>query len=175
MNFIIVGESRCGKTTLANLICSSLKGYSKISCDYLIMALERALPEANVNFSSKEKFSKFLEAYLDALFYKEDQNAINYVVESGSLTSDLILKLNANPKTKVIFVGKTEITGKEFFDEIRKYENELKTGGWTKRLDDETLLSWSTDWIRKSKKNKEFCEKNNIGENIWQVNKKYMR
>ncbi len=162
MNLIIFGESRCGKTTLANLICCSSVGYSKISCDYLIMALKNALPEAGIDFSNKEKFSKFLEAYLGALFNKEDACAISYVVEGGSLTYDLILKLKELSNTKVICVGKPDLTPEDFFDEIRKYEYGLKTGGWTKRLNDETLMSWCTDWIKKSKKHKEFCEKNNI-------------
>ena len=162
MNLVIFGESRCGKTTLANLICSSVKGYSKISCDYLIMAFKKILPETDIGFSNKEKFSAFMEEYLSALFHKENLNAISYVIEGGSLSKELILKLNSKSNTKVICVGKTELLPNEFFDEIRKYECGLKTGGWTKRLDDATLLNWCTSWLKKSKENKEFCEENNI-------------
>ncbi|MBO5884735.1 MAG: hypothetical protein J6Q51_02965, partial [Clostridia bacterium] len=73
-----------------------------------------------------------------------------------------ILRLKELKNTKVIFVGKTQLTPQDFFDEIRMYEKNLATGGWTKKLDDKTLLSWCTDWIKKSKQYKQFCEENNI-------------
>lgn len=165
MNLVIVGESRSGKSQLANLLCTSIKGFSKISLDYLIMTFKNVFPELEIGFSSKQKGKDnlylFLEYYFGALFHKEDSE-INYVVEGGSISNELLLKLKEYPNTHVICLGKTKLSAKEFFDETRLYENGLSTGGWTKRLDDKTLLDWCGGWIKKSKDNKDFCEKNGI-------------
>ena len=87
---------------------------------------------------------------------------VHHVIEGGGLSDECLLELNKNKDIGVVCVGKTVITPEVFFDEIRKYEKNLETYGWTKRLDDETLLKWCSGWINQSKKNKEFCEKNDI-------------
>ena len=86
----------------------------------------------------------------------------HHVIEGGGLSDEYLIELNKNENVKVVCVGKILITPEEFFEEIRKYEKNLETYGWTKRLDDKTLLTWCEGWINQSKKNKEFCEKNNI-------------
>ena len=73
-----------------------------------------------------------------------------------------IERLKNKPNNKVIFLGKPNLLPEDFFNEIRKFEKELSTGGWTKRLDDETLLKWCRGWINSSKKQQEYCRENNI-------------
>lgn len=164
MNIVIMGKSRCGKSTLANLICKNKKGYSKISLDYLVMTFKKVFGELNIKYYSNEEtlFTKFVEEYFDNCIYKDNECGICYVLEGANLPIKTILRLKELKNTKVIFLGKTQITTQDFFDEIRKYEKGLPTGGWTKRLSDETLLSWCSDWIEKSKEYKNFCEKNDI-------------
>ncbi len=164
MNIIIMGKSRCGKSTLANMICKTLVGYSKISLDYLVMSFKKVFGNLNLDYySGKENdFSSFIEEYFNNCIYKDNNVGLYYVLEGADLPKESILRLNKLNNTKVIFLGKTKISPQEFFDEIRKYESTLATGGWTKRLDDNTLLSWCSDWIKKSKEYKQFCEQNNI-------------
>jgi len=164
MNIIIMGKSRCGKSMLANLIWKNLVGYSKISLDYLVMTFKKVFGDLDLEYykNKESKFTQFVEEYLNNCIYKDNNCGLYYVLEGADLPKETILRLNKLNNTKVIFLGKTQISPKDFFDEIRKYEKNLPTGGWTKKLNDETLLSWCTDWIKKSKEYKLFCEENGI-------------
>ena len=161
MNFVIVGESRCGKSSLANMICSNIPNHAKISVDALVMAFKKAFPNNAINFyeNKRNDFHVFLEAFFDNCLYMSTN--CNYVFE-GNIPHETVLNLSRLENVKVICLGKTEITAKEFYNEIRKYEINLSTGGWTKRLDDKTLLSWCDGWIKNSKNHKQFCENNNF-------------
>ena len=162
MNLIIMGNSRSGKTMLARKICSSLAGYSVISMDHLVMTFKKVFPELNIDYYGKEEtlFTKFIEQYLDNVAYKSWD--INFIFEGAQLPLTVIERLKQNPQNKIIFLGKPNLSPQEFFDEIRKYEKGLVTGGWTKSLDDEKLFSWCSDWIKKAQKQQAYCKENNI-------------
>lgn len=162
MNLIILGNSRSGKTMLARQICLNIAGYSIISMDYLVMTFKKIFPELNVDYYGKTEtiFTKFIEEYLNICTHKSC--GINYIFEGATLPMEAIERLNSNPNNQIIFLGKPNISPQDFFDEIRKYEKSLETGGWTKSLNNETLFSWCTDWIKKAKKQQEYCKENNI-------------
>ena len=164
MNIVIMGKSRSGKSMLANLICKNLVGYSKISMDYLVMAFKKVFSDLSIEYykNKENKFTQFLEEYFDNCIYKDNNCGLYYVLEGADLPKETILRLKEFANTKVIFLGKTQLSPQEYFDEIRKYEKGLSTGGWTKKLSDETLLSWCTDWIKQGKEHKQFCEDNEI-------------
>lgn len=164
MNLIIMGKSRCGKSMLANLICSNMVGYSKISLDNLVMTFKKVFGELNLEYykDKENQYTQFVETYFDNCIYKDNNCGIYYVLEGADLPKETILRLKQFKNTKVIFLGKPQLSPQDFFDEIRKYEKNLSTGGWTKKLSDETLLSWCTDWIKKSKEYEQFCKENNI-------------
>ena len=164
MNIIIMGKSRSGKTMLANMICKNVVGYSKISLDPMVMAFKKAFADLGLEYykEKENQFTDFIETYLSNCFYQDSKSGISYVFEGASLPKEMILRLKETPNTKVVFLGKTKLTAEEFFDEIRYFEKELGSGGWTKRLNDETLLSWCTDWIKKSKEYEKFCQDNDI-------------
>lgn len=164
MNIVIVGQSRSGKSMLANLICSSIKGYSKISLDYLVMSFKTHFEWLKLEYYKEKEnlFSQFLETYFDNCTYKDNSNGLYYVLEGADLPKECILRLKNKPNTLVIYLGKSSISADDFFKEIRTYEKNLCTGGWTKKLDDETLRSWCSSWIKKSKQNECFCAENDI-------------
>lgn len=164
MNIIIMGKSRCGKSTLANMICSEVVGYSKMSLDPIVMAFKKAFADLELEYykEKENKFTDFIEMYLGNCFHQDSSTGISYVFEGASLPREMILRLKDKPNTKVIFLGKTKLTAQEFFDEVRHFEKALSSGGWTKRLDDETLLSWCGDWVKKSKEYEKFCGENDI-------------
>lgn len=165
MNLVIFGESRCGKSTLTNMLQREIGGVRKITLDLVIMAFEKVFPELNINFSrsetSQKQLSAFIKEYFEILINTKNKSE-HHVVEGGGLSDECLLALNQNENVKVVCVGKTLISPEEFFDEIRKYEKNLETYGWTKRLDDQKLLKWCAGWIAQSKRNKEFCQNNNI-------------
>lgn len=163
MHYIIMGESRCGKTMLSNLICTNIAGYSKISLDYLVMAFKKVFPELELEYYSGKpnKFYNFVDDYFRNCIHEHTPN-INYILEGAKLPYEIVMELNKKKNVTVIYLGKTKISPQEFFNEIRQYEAKLTTGGWTKRLDDEKLLNWCTGWINKSKEYKQFCEENEL-------------
>lgn len=162
MNLIIIGNSRSGKTMLAKQICENLTGYSIISMDCLVMTFKKIFPDLNIDYYGNEEtiFTKFIEEYFANCIYKSA--GVNIIFEGAILPKEVILRLKSNPNNKVIFLGKPNISAQDFFDEIRKYEKGLPTGGWTKTLDDKTLFSWCSDWIEKAKIQQEFCNQNDI-------------
>ena len=165
MNFVIFGESRCGKSSLANMLYKEIGGIRLISLDLVIMTFKEIFPELKIDFSksetSKKQLSAFIREYFKILMNIKNKSE-HHVIEGGGLSDEYLIELNKNENVKVVCVGKILITPEEFFEEIRKYEKNLETYGWTKRLDDKTLFKWCEGWINQSKKNKEFCEKNNI-------------
>lgn len=112
MNIVIMGKSRCGKTTLANMICKNLAGYSKISLDYLVMSFKKVFAELNLEYykNKENQFTKFIEEYFENCIYKDNDCGIYYVLEGADLPKETILRLNKLKNTKVIFLGKTKLT-----------------------------------------------------------------
>ena len=103
---------------------------------------------------------EFLLDYFDSNIYKDNKNGIFYIIEGVGLDEQTIIDLSQKKNTRVIFLGKVSINPQDYFYQIRQYESTYDYGGWTKRLDDDTLLNWCTDWIKKGKQYKEFAEKN---------------
>ena len=162
MNLIILGTSRCGKTMLANMISTRLIGYSKISIDNLKNAFKNVYPELDVGFSKNKgnaKFENFLEQYYESCIYKDNKNGSFYIIEGGGISEETIINLAHKQNTRVIFLGKASIDPNEYARQIRQYEFSYDYGGWTKRLSDDTLANWCADWVRKSNKYREFCNK----------------
>lgn len=162
MNLIIMGNSRSGKTMLARQIGLNFKGVSIISMDHLVLTFKKIFPKLKIDYYGKEEtiFTNFIEEYLNVCSYKNFK--LHRIFEGACMPISVIERFKANPENKVIFLGKPNLTPQEFFDEIRMYEKDLPTGGWTKNLDDEKLLSWCTSWIKSAKKQQEYCLQNDI-------------
>ena len=54
MNFVIFGESRCGKSTLTNMLYKEISGIRRISLDLVIMAFKEVFPKLKIDFSRSE-------------------------------------------------------------------------------------------------------------------------
>ena len=65
MNFVIFGESRCGKSTLTNMMYKEISGIRRISLDLVIMAFKEVFPELKIDFSRSETSNKQLSAFLN--------------------------------------------------------------------------------------------------------------
>ena len=165
MNFLIMGTSRSGKTLLTNMIASQIGGYNKISTDALRMSFKQALPHTNIDFSKGEgnqvDFPNFLECYFDISTHNDNKHQMYYIIEGTPLPEEYVLRFAQKPNTKVIYLGKSNLSPQQFYDMIREFEPQSH-GAWTKRLDDATLLSWCTDWIKKSQYYQQFCKQNNL-------------
>ena len=166
MNILLMGPSRVGKTMLSNMISSKLKGYGKISVDALKLSFQDCFPELGVGFDKKEvnmkQFPDFVEKYFDISTYKDNDNGMFYIIDGGRLPNDIALRFKDKPNTLVVFVGKSKISANTFFKQIRKHESTYDYGGWTKRIDDETLMKWCASWIKDSIRDEKFCKENDL-------------
>ena len=166
MNILLMGPSRVGKTMFSNMLASKIKGYGKISVDALKLSFKECFPELGVGFNKEEvnvkQFPDFVEKYFDICTYKDNDNGMFYIIDGGGLPNEVALRFKNKPNTLVIFLGKSKIAAETYFKQIRKYETTYDYGGWTKRLDDETLRSWSKSWIKNSKINEQFCKDNGL-------------
>ncbi len=166
MNYIIAGTSRCGKTMLTNKIVKELNGFSKISIDNIIGAFEHSIPEANINFKNgkgnKNYLPKFIDNFIIGAMDKDNDIGLYYVLEGDGLSFSKLLELNKHKDIKLIILGKSSISVKEYFDEIRYYEGKYLYSEWTKPLSDETLKINCKNWIDRSKEYKKLCNENNI-------------
>lgn len=161
-----MGPSRVGKTMLSNMVATKFKGYGKISVDALKLSFKECFPELGVGFNKEEvnvkQFPDFIEKFFDICTNKDNKNGNFYIIDGGGLPNELALRFKNKPNTLVVFVGKSKISVRNYFKQIRKYETVYDYGGWTKRLDDKTLESWCAGWIKESCKNEKFCKDNDL-------------
>ena len=166
MNIILMGPSRVGKTMLSNMLAAKIKGYGKISVDALKLSFKDCFPELGVGFNNEEvnvkQFPDFVEKYFDICTYKDNDNGVFYIVDGGGLPNEVALRFKNKPNTLVLFLGKAKLSTDMYFKQIRKYENTYDYGGWTKRLDDNTLKNWCESWIKNSQRNEQFCVDNGL-------------
>ena len=166
MNILLMGPSRFGKTMISNMIASKLKGYSKISVDALKLSFKECFPDLGIGFNKEQvnvkQFPDFVEKFFDISTHKDNNNGMFYIIDGGGLPNEVALRFKNKPNTLVIFLGKSKISVQKHFKQIRKYENIYDYGGWTKRLDDNTLKNWCESWIKDSKENEQFCKDNGL-------------
>lgn len=166
MNYIIAGTSRCGKTMLTNKIVKELNGFSKISIDTMIGAFKHTIPQVDINFENGQGNKDYLPKFIEDFFYgamdKDNNIGLYYVIEGDGLPFSKLLELNKHEDIELIILGKTTISIKEYFDEIRYYEGKYLYSEWTKRLSDEELEISCKNWISRSKEYEKLCKENNI-------------
>ena len=104
MNFVIFGESRCGKSTLTNILYKEISGIRRISLDWLIMTFKEIFPELKIDFSrseiSKNQLSAFMREYFNILINTKNKDE-HHVIEGGGLSEEYLLELNQNKKVAI--------------------------------------------------------------------------
>jgi len=142
-SLIIIGVTRCGKTTLAEMICQKYH-FSKIEQDSLIIAFQKTFPELGIGHwvkGSSEKFALFLFNWLERLVRYTYHHKTRYVVEGCQIRIDTIHKLMDHDNFKIVALGYPNQTPESMLAEIRKHDTE---NDWSAGADDEKLL-WELD------------------------------
>lgn len=160
-NIIILGEPRCGKSTLANMIVDKFN-YQVIRIDALRDTFQTIYPELDIapNIATKnEKFQLFIKEYLRRNINEEERNKYGYVIEGCETSVYDCNRLFNTPNNLIYYLVPFDISPLDFFNNIRKYDT---TRDWSYKLSDEELLKYTTNMILKAKKIKEECKKYNI-------------
>jgi hypothetical protein len=152
-SIIIIGEPRCGKTTLANVL------YDRLNCQIIHGDCERvslSLVFPELNIKENPKFVKYLETLLRK---QQRDSKYSVVLESTDIKpKDIIETFNPNNNI-VICLGVSKIDYNEFCDYIIKNDTE---NDWTKKCSKEEILNYCKEYISNSKMNESECIKNNI-------------
>lgn len=152
-SIIIIGEPRCGKTTLANEL------YDKLNCQIIHGDCERvslslAFPELNIK--ENPKFVKYLEILLRK---QQRDSKYSVILESTDIQPRDIAETFNLDNNIVICLGVTSIDYKQFCDYIIKNDTE---NDWTKKCSKDEILNYCKEYISNSKINEAECIKYNI-------------
>ena len=163
-DMIIIGCSRSGKTTLANMIMEKNSCYHNISLDGLTMAFKKTMPELGIKPDSKLRFiSKkiipFLVAYLD--YYKCNYPNKKYLIEGLQINPDHLMEESFFHNATVICLGFPNAKVNEIFDNIRR-EDEKLLFSYTKKIPDDELKERILFCIKYSKFLQEKCKEYGI-------------
>lgn len=145
-NIIIVGAARSGKTTLAKKINQDL-GLSVVSVDAMITAFQEVFPELNIRHhgACRHLITPFAISYIKDL--TNNYSDVGFVVESYHLQlKDISEKLDKN-LFKTIVLGYPQLTPKEVFNNIRKFD---RPSDYTHWMSDEDILNMAKRHVQSS-------------------------
>jgi len=167
-NIIIVGPSRAGKSTLANMISHELH-YNMIRLDDLVSGFEYAFPELGIHHDSEElkvstRFTKFLSGMLRELnegdhIYRDEF----YVLEGVFIDFEELQKEMESDKNKdnytIIGLHYNGMNEEQLFKNIRNHDTD---DDWTYYNDDEELKANCRYFLQRNNNFYEDYKKYNI-------------
>ncbi len=152
-NIILIGPSRSGKTTLANMIKNEF-GYNIVTLDDLVNAFGITFPELNISQEKDEKevskqFTKFLINLL--LFYNNEFNKrknIRRIIEGIYIDLDILFKEIKKEDFIIIGLHYSNRTEEQFLKYLKKYDTKLD---WTIQYDDNGKLKSIKHFLNRNK------------------------
>lgn len=145
-NIIIGGSCRAGKSMLAKRLLQEYPNLNYFSTDHIRTALIYAQPYKNFDHEDFQEYRKFVYKLFERNKRYNDIN-LYLMFEGGHFSIDEFLSLYYDEDTIGIFVGKPNLSEKEYFDEIRAHEGEH---AWTKRHSDDKLRSFVKSYHKKN-------------------------
>jgi len=138
-NLVILGPTRSGKTTLAEMVCRR-HGFSRIDIDPMLSTFKRVFPDLGIGSwveGSQERFAPFIFDWFNRIA-AQDYRSTRYVLEGCQL--DLGTAFNAidHENTKIVALGYPGALPEELLAVIRKYD---KPHDWSVKASD-TRLVW---------------------------------
>lgn len=157
-NIAIFGSSRSGKSTLAKMISKKYPNYHIIIGDDIRWAFQKTLPGNNINSKGGIGMLEDFPNFMACLFYKSikrNKGEFNYIIETCDISPQKAYELFNQENTVLLFLGTPQLSVKQHFNEIRKYETEKD---WTYDRTDNHLLESCQHWINKSKEFERKCK-----------------
>ncbi len=159
-NLVIIGNSRSGKTTLANMVAKKYK-FNIVSMDAMVYAFDQNLPQLGIRHLRElrspncyELLVPFVASYANWLLEYSLADT-NIIVEGSWAKPRHASEIFSKEKFKIVALGYPDISPEQMFNEIRKKD---KPNSWTKTLTDDKLLVRCKESIEKSKVLKKDCE-----------------
>ncbi len=159
-NIFIGGVARSGKSTFAKMIKEN-GNYNYIPLDYFTSSLKHNFPETNItsNVVIDPKSSENLALLLSRVISIMNNTKEKYLIDSAHIMPKDIMKYIDLEKWDVYYVGYPNVSSKDKFDIIRKYDSKYD---WTSKRSDEELLEIVDSLINLSKEIESQCQELNI-------------
>ncbi len=151
-NILILGASRCGKSTLSSLLLSKYP-YQVIHIDQIRNTFTTVFPHLNINSKTARNNREFQD-FIFEYFKKCIKHRNSYILEGCDISVENSLRYISD-NTLLLFLGSTNISIESFEKNIRLYD---RTKDWTNNLTDEELIECSKNIISQSKEIKEKCD-----------------
>lgn len=123
-NILIIGAARSGKTTLAKMVHDKF-GHSIVSVDAFISAFQERYP--NIGFAHHGKnnhlICPFMVSYTEALIYNYPE--MHFVIEGYHIKPEDAVKYFLNKNFEIVVLGYPQLTVKEAYNNVRKYEQKF--------------------------------------------------
>ncbi len=158
MLYILGGTSRSGKSIIADKLLE--KGIPFFSTDFLMMGLERGLPEFGVNSNdpAPKIATKIWPIIKEIAITLIDINQ-DYLIEGDSLLPELVKNLideKGEHLVKVCFIGYKDISPEEKVKHIKEFPSDKNN--WINYESDEYILKFLTNEKERSSDLAKKCE-----------------
>ncbi len=160
-DIVIFGESRAGKTILANRISRELP-YKSIHVDMHRDTLAKVWPDLGVKTNTAIENESF-QKYINLLFWGEKHQTrgeYGVIIEGFEISRKAIEQYYLNSDTLVYALGLQNISAEKFMANLRK--NDKKDYDWTYDLNDKELLKFAKERLQASKDLFAYCQQMGI-------------
>lgn len=158
-NIIIGGVVRSGKSTLSARLVKEFN-YSLFESDSVVHAFNEVFPELGITHKkpelTRENYKPFLHVLLNGNLKSLKYHNIVTVFPGSQFLPRHLADYDKINNHIVIFLGTNAPSAEELKNEIRKHDSD---GDWTRKVDDEWLISHCEKVIKESIDLKEECEK----------------
>lgn len=165
-HIIIAGVPRSGKTTVCSLLANSKK-YQHLCMDAIIKGFEDNFIETGVTTYVENPdtmvcdMSKKIAPFVNSIIEANNYDKLNYklAIDLLEITPEDFVNFIDNKYVDIYFFGTPNLTPKENFERIRKYDTEDE---YTYYLSNEELLKRCERFIDISKFLEKECKKYNL-------------
>lgn len=156
----IAGVAKSGKSTLAEIICEHDK-YNHIPLDYFASSLKHHFPETKItsNVIIQKESSANLALLLSRVMNIMNDKEEPFIIDSAHILPKDIIKYIDKEKWDIIYIGYPNITPKDKFNLLRKYDSK---DDWTRKRTDEELLNTIEQLVALSKEIEYQCQEYNF-------------
>ena len=137
-SLIIIGPTRSGKTTLAEMICEKYR-FSKIELDQLVLTFQEVFPDCGIGNwveNSEERLAPFIFGWINRLA-KKTYRPTRYVMEGCQMDLQTAFDSIDHENVKIVVLGYPGLSPEEALAGIRKND---KYYDWSLKESDERML-----------------------------------
>ncbi|MDR0449450.1 MAG: hypothetical protein LBG89_03270 [Rickettsiales bacterium] len=156
-NLMIIGPVRCGKTTLANMLCEKFR-FNYVSQDALVTTFQNIAPQLEIkdrwdypthNNKHRETLAPFMFEYMKRLVDKYEHGTAKHLwlVEGAHIGVRTAHKLIDHKNWDIVVLGYPNLDAENALRAVRENDTEHD---WTRDESDEDLLKYLAEGAEQS-------------------------